>query len=324
MLSYFKSQQPSTVFAFVVFFILIKLPFFFGGHAATLPPVGYLWGQTGLYMESPALLNIFLAQIALLLQAVYFNYLFDKANYHDSHTMIPALYYTLLSCLVPQFNQFSIYCLLGFILLFMFQTLLIITIKENPKTECFNLGFIGGVLLLLNAHFLLFLPFLFLMLFVIKPFRFNEYLMLLFGILCPVYLALGLSYLFDWYIQPGAFDPGNWKLFRFGQDIYTNILFILTGVYLLFSFVSLRGIMYSTGFKRRKNMNMMSFFFTGIVLTILFSGKLDVPVLSMLFIPLGIYMALFMLRIRKKRFGEMLNAIFVLTIFVLSVLRIFR
>ena len=112
------------------------------------------------------------------------------------------------------------------------------------------------------------------------------------------------------------------------QTIYKSIPdfinLLLTGVYLLFSFISMRGIMYSTGFKRRKNLNMLIFYFVGMVLVILLSGHLDETVFALLFIPVSIFLSLFMLRIRKKRLGEILNAIFVIVIFVTNIVRIFK
>lgn len=69
---------------------------------------------------------------------------------------------------------------------------------------------------------------------------------------------------------------------------------------------------------------MLIFFFVGIVLLILFSGNLDVTVFSLLFIPVSIFLTLFMLRIRKKRLGEILNAIFVIVIFVTNIVRLFK
>jgi len=99
---------------------------------------------------------------------------------------------------------------------------------------------------------------------------------------------------------------------------------ISASVMLLFSFVSLRGIMYSVGFKRRKNLIMLIFLFLGLIATVLFSGNLDETTLSLLILPIGVFLSLFMLRIRKKQIGEILNAIFVIVIFVTNIIRIFK
>jgi energy-converting hydrogenase Eha subunit C len=283
-----------------------------------------MWSSIGLLLADSFILNVLLAQVCLLLQAIWFNYLFHKADYHEGSSMIPALYYALVTSLISQFNTFSIYTLLLFILLGLFQVFLLITIKESAKIECFNAGFLAGLLVVFNIHFIVFVPFLFLILYAIKPFRFNEYLMLLFGIIFPIYIAAGISYILNIEINANIFSLANYSVFHFHNNIFNAISFLLTAAYILFSFISLRGIMYSTGFKRRKNLNMLIFFFIGMVITITFSGHLDETVFSILFIPVSTFLTLFMLRIRKKRLGEILNVIFVLVTFITNIVRIFK
>jgi hypothetical protein len=323
VLSYFKNQQPTTIIVFIAFFVGLKFIFLFTG-SHPVAHVENLWSEAGVFIPNPIFINFLLAQICLLLQAVAFNFLFHKANYHEGSSMVPALYFVLVSSILPQFNVLSIYVIINFFLLLMFQVLLVIAIKESCKFECFNLGFIGGGLTILNAHFILFLPFLFFILYVIKPFRFNEYLMLFFGIFTPIYIALGVSYLANLDINLAAFALSRFHFFRFQKDVFSACILILTACYLLFSFVSMRGIMYSTGFKRRKNINMLVFLFIGLLVTLLFSGNLDESALSALFIPVSIFLALFMLRIRKKKLGEILNTIFVVAIIVINLIRIFK
>jgi hypothetical protein len=324
MLSFFKSQQPVTVLTFIFFFIFIKTPFAFSGAAESILEVKNLWGSAGLLFSGNFFLNFLVAQLCVLGQAIWFNYLFHKSDYHEGSSMIPALYFTLVTSLIPQFNVFSVYLIILFLLLMLFQTFLLITVKESSRLECFNAGVLGGVLVLINLQFIVLVPFLFLILYAIKPFCINEYLMLLFGILFPVYIAMSVSYVFDLFMSINNF---NIQLYDFSQVfiiIPNAINLILTGIYLLFSFISLRGIMYSTGFKRRKNLNMLIFLFTGLVVTITLSGNLDETVFSLLFIPVSIFLTLFMLRIRKKRLGEILNVIFVSVIFVTNIVRLFK
>ena len=324
MLSFFKSQQPITVLTFIFFFICIKIPFAFSGATVTIIDVKNLWGSIGLLLSGNFFLNFIVAQLCLLGQAIWFNYLFHKSDYHEGSSMIPALYFTLVTSLIPEFNVFSIYVILLFLLLMLFQTFLLITVKENTRLECFNAGVLGGILVLINLQFVVLVPFLFLILYAIKPFRINEYLMLLFGILFPVYIAMSVSYVFDLFMSINNFTINLFDFSQLFRSIPNAINFILTGIYLLFSFVSLRGIMYSTGFKRRKNLNMLIFLFIGLVATIMFSGNLDETVFSLLFIPVSIFLTLFMLRIRKKRLGEILNVIFVSVIFVTNIVRLFK
>lgn len=324
MLSFFKSRQPITFLGVIILFFILKLPFFAIVGMPDVQPIQNNWFEAGVLFSENFTFNIILAQICIFAQAFWFNYLFHKADYNENRTMVPALYYILLTTLLPVFNVFSVYTLLGFILLSLFHTLLKINTKNTTLLHCFNLGVLGGILFLLNFHFILFIPFLFFIVYTLKPFKAEEYLMLLFGILLPVYFILSFCYLFDISNNIKTISIRNFYFFRFSRNTFFTINLCLTVIYLIFSFINLNGIMYSTGFKRRKNLYLLIFYFIGMGLTVTLSGNYDETILSILFIPVGIFLSLLMLRIRKKRMAEILNAIFVLVTFVTNSIMIFK
>ena len=322
MFSIFKTQQPISIFAFFLFFIVIKIPFIFLTNIP-IAPLQNLW-DLKFNCSTGYLLNFLIAQVCLLVQALWLNYLFHKADYHESNSMFPAVFFALLSAVLPTFNVLSVYLLMNFILLLLMQTFLSITTTENAKVECYNVGFLGGILLLLNINYIPFILCLFLMLYAVKSFRINDYFLLLFGILTPIYLGLGISYVAEISLNADIFSWSNFYFLRIHYDILNCISLITVVVFLLFSFISLRGILFSVGFKRRKNFNMLVYFLIGIVLSVLWSGSLDETTFSLLFIPASIFLALFMLRIRKRKLGEVLSVIFVVTIFIVNIVRIFK
>lgn len=324
MLSYFKVQQPFSFILLVAFFIGIKLPYFMHLQIQPIVSVQSWWIDIGLFFSTSAFLNSCLAQICLLAQALWFNYLFNQADFHESNSLIPAVMFAIVTAILPEFNQFSIYMVTSFLLLLLFQIALNINSRESAKLESFNLGLIGACLALVNVHFILLIPFLFLMLYALKSFRISEYIMLLFGILFVFYLAIGISYVADVSLNIDDLSLRIFYLFQFKKDTYNIILLILTAVYLCFAFVSLRGIMFSTGFKRRKNVNMLILFFIGLVITLTFARNADESILSILFIPVSVFLTLFMLRIRKKRLGEILNIIFITVTIVTNIVRFFK
>lgn len=321
MLSFFKSQQPLTFVAFILFFIAIKIPFLFI-TTPDIAPIQNLWGIEAL-LSNNSTLHFLLAQISLLAQALWLNRMFHQADYHEGSSWIPAIYYVLLSSLIPQFNVFSMYTILNFILLMLFYTFIHITAKENARMECFNAGVLGGLLIVLNVNLVFIFLFLLLILYAIKSFRFNDYIVLFFGMIFPIYVALGISYLADFSLDVDVLQPSNFFLLTIHYHLFNLICLIMAAVYLLFSFISMRGYLYSVSFKRRKNLNMLIFLLIGLSISVAFSKKLDETAFSLLFIPATIFLTLLMLRIRKKRIGEILNAIFVIVIFVTNWIRVF-
>lgn len=320
MLSFFKSQQPPAILAFFALFILLKIPFFIIGVVPVFP-VTNLWNSCDIIFTMISWWNVLLAQLCLFAQAIWFNYLFHKSDYHESSTMLPALYFTLLSSCFSAFNVFSIYTIVVFILLMLHQTFITITVKESTRLECFNVGALGGLLCLIDVHFIVFIPFLFLILLVLKPFRFNEYLMLIFGILFPVYMALSYSYLTDTFLNVANFNFSILPQIILPKSKIDITMLIIVILYLFFSLISIRDIFYSIGFRRRKNLYMLFVSFIGFLFVIISNKLNDLAAISVLLIPMSCLLALLMLRIRKKRIGEILNAIFVIVIIVTNIIR---
>lgn len=322
MLNFLHSKQISTIAFLLLLFAVLKLPFVFYSFP-TIQPLSTLFGQTGALLGDFPFFSFMIAQVCIILQAFWFNYLFTEADFHERFSFVPALYYGLVSSLLPVFNFFSIYTITAFLLLALFHNALIINLRKSAKMEAFNLGVLGGVLVVLDIHFLFFLPFLFLMLYVLKPFRFKEFMLLLFGWVMPLYFYFSIAYLFDVHINLSAFTLKHFSLFKFDRDIFSSINLIATSLLVLFSFISLRGIMYSTGFKRKKNVSMLIVLLISMTLILVFSGRHAPDLLQVLFIPISILLSLLMLRIRKKRLGEIFNAVYIALILAVNLLRIF-
>jgi hypothetical protein len=225
---------------------------------------------------------------------------------------------------LPAFNFLSIYHLLIFLFLLLFRVLLQINSMESANAESYNAGFITGLLILLMPGLVIFLPFLFVILYMLKSFRISEFILLLPGVGTSIYLAAGIGYLFDFNWHPSIYWSALFYPFEQVSDIYDTILLILSGTYLLFSFISLRGILFSVGFKRRKNVNMIVWLFLGLGLVVAGNGKLGLPVLAVLWLPVSTFLTLLILRARRKRVPEILHTVFVLTIFIINILRLVR
>ncbi len=322
MLNFLHSKQISTIAFLLLLFAVLKIPF----ALYTFPdiqPLSTLWGLSGAFFSSTPLLSWLIAQICILLQAFWFNYLFTEADFNERFSFVPALYYILVTSLLPVFNFFSIYTLVAFILLALLHNALIINLRKSAKMEAFNMGVLGGILVLLDTHFFIFLPSLFVMLYVLKPFRFKEFMLLFFGWMMPVYFYLSIAYLFDIHINLSAYSLKHFSFFRFDRDVLGSINLIATALLILFSFISLRGIMYSTGFKRKKNVSMLIVLIIAMSIILVLSGRHAPDILQIVFIPAAVLLSLLMLRIRNKKLGEIFNAVYIAIILAVNLLRIF-
>lgn len=322
MLSFFKSQQPVAIVFFIILFGILKLTFFIGPPDAARAMMGGSWMWSAQLFLNLAAISCLMAQACLFMLAAWFNYLFHQADYHESNTMLPAVYFTLVTSTLPVFNYFNEFHLLLFLFLWLFRVLLQINSLESAKAESFNAGFVYGAIILLMPGVVLFLPFLFIILYILKSFRFHEFVLLLLGVITPIYLAAGVGYLLGYTWDPSVYRIGIFYPFDIQLDVFDRIILVLTGLYLIFSFVSLRGILFSVGFKRRKNVNMTIWFFLGMVAVVLGNARLGMPVLALLWLPVSIFLTLLILRVRRKKAPEILHTVFLLTIFIINILRL--
>lgn len=77
-------------------------------------------------------------------------------------------------------------------------------------------------------------------------------------------------------------------------------------------------------FQKTKKCKYADSVFIGLVITLTFARNADESILSILFIPVSVFLTLFMLRIRKKRLGEILNIIFITVTIVTNIVKFFK
>jgi hypothetical protein len=81
--------------------------------------------------------------------------------------------------------------------------------------------------------------------------------------------------------------------------------------------------MYSTGFKRKKNVSMLIVLIIAMSIILVLSGRHAPDILQIVFIPAAVLLSLLMLRIRNKKLGEIFNAVYIAIILAVNLLRIF-
>lgn len=320
MIQLLKSNNFSTIILFIVVFFCVKLPFLFFYEPNTLP---YTFVFDGLptFQFNSNILNFVAAQLSILAQCFLINYYFQKSDLYSVQYIVPAYIFMLISSIIPNYNFFNYFHIITFIILFIFNLYISIYQETSVKAEAFNIGVLFGIATFIFPNIIVGLPFILIMFYIPKAFNFKEMLLILVGIAMVWFYIFSVAYFLNISIH-NPFD------FYFYQETYihrNNIIelipTILSVLYLLFSFVSLRGIAQATSVKRKKSVNLIVFLLLGMSVTVLLSSRYLFDVLSILFIPLSIYISLLLLRIKKTRLSEALNLIFLLTIFIVHVKR---
>ena len=195
MVSLFKEKSASAVFSLTVVSIVTRLFFL------QEPPVIYSSSNDGLiYLLLnkltflPAIAIALLYHAIVLLQALRLNYALNDLRMYPRQGYTTALAYVLLTAFVPTWNNISAALVMNSMIIWLLFRIMRLYNNSSPRSLVFNIGMITGCTVLLYYAALPVVLLSFIALGVFRPFRFNEWLILLLGILTPFYFLGG--YLF--------------------------------------------------------------------------------------------------------------------------------
>lgn len=188
MVSFFKEKSTSGVFSLVIASVFVRA--FFWVHPPQL--VTELTDGLIYYLVSPlsgisGILLPLIYQLIVVVQALRLNYALNDVRLYPKPAFTAALAYILLTALFPAWNNISAALLINSMLIWLLYRIIKLYNTQQPKTLIFNIGLITGstVLLYFSAF-----PLILVMFFTIaafRPFRLNEWLILLIGIITPFY-----------------------------------------------------------------------------------------------------------------------------------------
>jgi hypothetical protein len=198
----FKQKNPINFILLFIFGLLIKLPIF------STPQIPLLKDQDGVFytaiirflnpysLKFSALYGL-LAFLFLFLQAALLNGFMNKQRMLNRQNYLPGMSYLLITSLFPEWNQFSAPLLATTFLLVILNGLFNTYNQENAKAAVFNNGFLLGIASLLFFPSLAFVFWIFFAMMVIRPFRLNEWLLCILGIMTPAYFYAVYLFLTD-------------------------------------------------------------------------------------------------------------------------------
>lgn len=196
MVSFFRDKSTASVFGIVFFSIVTRSSFLI--H----PPVVVSEANDGFihYLLTPLLqlnsiLLIILFHAIVVVQALRLNYALNDSRMMPRPTFTTALAYILLTALVPQWNSINGPLLINGLLIWTLFIVIKLSATTNPLRLIYNAGFIGGLISVLYYPAVPVIITLYFALAFVRPFRINEWMILLLGIVTPCYFLVGGLYL---------------------------------------------------------------------------------------------------------------------------------
>ena len=196
MISLFKERS-----AFSFFWLIIIC---FGLHANSLlhpPPVEIAPGDGCFYYLLQPLQNVqpyyasLLFILLVLLLALQLNFIMNALHMYPKPTHTAAIAFILFTALLPQFNVLSTALFACNLFIWIIYSACKLYGTHNPKTSIYNFGMLCGLCVLLYYPSLPLIIIALMALAIIRPFKINEWFVIVFGIITPAYFLGGYLFL---------------------------------------------------------------------------------------------------------------------------------
>jgi hypothetical protein len=186
----FRQKSPGNVAVLLVFGLLIKLPLFLypkSVAATTSDTPFYKWLQPELVQVSEYLPSV-IAFFLLYLQSLMLTSMINEYRMTNKQTFLPGMAYMLVTSLLPEWSYFSAPLIASTFLIWAYIKLFELYHITTPASgRIFNIG------LLLGLASIFFFPSIGLLIgailgiVILRPFKLNEFFLLLLGITTPYY-----------------------------------------------------------------------------------------------------------------------------------------
>ncbi len=200
MIAYFKDRNSFQVPALLFVALALKLVFInYPHYDAGSQPGGLLsqWLSLKVMVWLNPAFAATLSQIIIFLSALFASYLLISCRMFGRNNLLVALSILLFTSLFPASNQLSPATLMLPLSILLFRQVTQLYNRTAARPVIINLGMIAGLGYLLYHPFAWLIPFCFVGLAGMRPFKITEWLLLLAGIITPAYFLLSYQFFTD-------------------------------------------------------------------------------------------------------------------------------
>ena len=243
----------------------------------------------------------------ILVNAVLLNAVFNSHEFLDKNTYIISLIYVVLTPMFVPLNQFNPVLLAHFFVIATLGALFYLKQNTDGKMTIFNAGLLFSLAMILLPYLTILIPFMLIMIVIIRPFNWRELFICLSGISVPLLYYFSYLFLTDSLVFTWKFPV--WQLHDYRTALNT---YPIAGLYFILLFISLASLgarMLKSSLRLKKQIQMLGLIFTALFLLgcvdFYFSGSL--LYLSLAIIPLTYFLTYAFL---SKRSGILANIFF--------------
>lgn len=203
MIGIFKQKNPGNTLLLLIYALVLKFPsFLYPSLPLQQPGDHYLYIQLVSFLQAlhlPAILYSLFAFILVFGQALLFNRICNAQKMIAKPSYLPAMAFILVTSLFFEWNQFSAPLLINAFLIWIFYRVMILYNVPKAGNVIFNIGLLLGIITMLYSPAIVFILLVLFTLFIMRPFRIQEWVIAFLGITTPYYfLALILYFTNQW------------------------------------------------------------------------------------------------------------------------------
>lgn len=220
---------------FVVVYVLLNVLF---GYHSPSPVSGF--GFYGEISRENSIVSHIVAPLFILINAFLLNGIFNRNGFMEKNNYLPGLLYVVGKSYFHSFYFFNGFGLAETFLILTFFQVFKLDQNSDGRKAVFNAAFFAGLAASFYPVLLLFVPFLFLIVWILRPFVLRESALLVVGFIIPLVYAGCYSTIFGVPIQGDSFTgfPAEWKF----PDLY-----VISGGLFLLSIAALSPISQKLG-----------------------------------------------------------------------------
>lgn len=235
MIALFKQKSPANIVLLLILGLLLKMPLLL--HPKIIQPTeedGKLYHAIVKFFSSANGNNAFtLALVAFLLlycQALLINFMVNDQRMTNKQTFLPAMSYLIITSLLPDWNYLSAPLMASMLIIWSFIKLFNLYNMGAANGTIFNIGLILGISSFIYFPSVVFVLCLFLGLMILRPFRINELVLLVFGILTPYYFYAIYLFLNDRLLWSNVFPRITLQVPVLKSTIWVALAVVLMGI----------------------------------------------------------------------------------------------
>jgi len=189
VVSIFRDKSPANVFWLIGLSILLHAHFF------VAPPQVYAGANDGFislllskYVAPlPGIVITVLYHVTVIAQALRLNYILNDIKMFQRPAFTTAMTYVLFTGLLPEWNQLSSALIVNSLIIWLLYLMARLYNSPQPKELIYNIGLVAGAAIAAYYPVLPLVIVIYFALAVLRPFRANEWFIMLMGFLTPFY-----------------------------------------------------------------------------------------------------------------------------------------